>query len=105
MISIYFTAGIVCGCSVMKFPLPDFKVIKAIKQTTPNETNNQTAPLNDPSKASMTKPIVKGAMKPATCIPKLTTPTAVPPIASGKYFSGRLNIIVDKTAENIGIMI
>lgn len=48
----------------MKFPLPDFKVIKAIKQTTPN-TNNQTAPLNDPSKASMTKPIVKGAMKPA----------------------------------------
>ncbi|TWE00669.1 hypothetical protein FB545_3015 [Peribacillus frigoritolerans] len=43
--------------------LPDFKVIKAIKQTTPNETNNQTAPLNDPSKASLTKPIIKGAMK------------------------------------------
>ncbi|MGN7397150.1 hypothetical protein [Peribacillus frigoritolerans] len=29
----------------MKFSLPDFKVMKAIKQTTPNETNNQTAPL------------------------------------------------------------
>ena len=63
----------------MIFSLPDFKVIKAIKQTTPNETNNQTAPLNDPSKVSMTKPIVKGAIKPATCIPKLTTPTAEPP--------------------------
>ncbi|MFE4077041.1 hypothetical protein [Peribacillus sp. YIM B13477] len=50
----------------MKFSLPDFKVMKAIKQTTPNETNNQAAPLNDPSKASMTKPIVKGAMKPAS---------------------------------------
>ncbi|MBT2618446.1 MULTISPECIES: hypothetical protein [unclassified Bacillus (in: firmicutes)] len=48
----------------MKFPLPDFKIIIARKQTTPNETNNQTAPLNDPSKAAMTKPIVKGAMKP-----------------------------------------
>ncbi|MCZ0873878.1 hypothetical protein [Peribacillus sp. AS_2] len=62
----------------MKFSLPDFKVMKAIKQTTPNETNNQTAPLNDPSKASMTKPIVKGAMKPAICIFKLTTPLQPP---------------------------
>lgn len=60
----------------MKFSLPDFKVMKAIKQTTPNETNNQTAPLNDPSKASMTNPIVKGEMKPANCIFKLTTPNA-----------------------------
>jgi hypothetical protein len=49
----------------MKFSLPYLMVLKSIKQTTPNKTNNQTAPLNDPSKASMTKPIVKGAMKPA----------------------------------------
>ncbi len=90
----------------MKFSFPNFEAIKAIKQTTPNdETNNQTAPFNEPSKASMTKPIVKGAMKSATCIPKLTTPTAEPPIASGKYFSSRLKIIVDKTAENIGLMV
>ncbi|MED3709526.1 hypothetical protein P4502_09840 [Peribacillus frigoritolerans] len=43
----------------MKFSLPDFKVMKAIKQTTPNETNNQTAPLNDPSKAFMTNQSLK----------------------------------------------
>lgn len=51
--------------------LTRFQGHKSDKTNDSECTNNQTAPLNDPSKASMTKPIVKGAMKPANCIFKL----------------------------------
>ena len=68
--------GTIWGFSFINFPLSELNVIKAIKQTIPNEANSHTAPLYEPSNASMINPSDKGATKPATSKHKFTTPTA-----------------------------